>query len=65
MSLKEEGLDIINLYFKMTLPNKLEENFKLEIPKVKLEDNQSIDVLYELFKNLKKENLQKDEEIKK
>ena len=61
--LKEENNDSINLYFKMALPNRTEENFKFEISKINLNKNESFDILYNAIYDIKKENKEKDKEI--
>ena len=63
VTLKEEKIDSVNLYFKMTLPNKSEENFKFEISKIHLQQNESFDILFKAVSGIKKENKKKDEEI--
>ena len=63
VTLKEENIDSVNLYFKMTLPNKSEENFKFEISKINLKQNESFDILFKKLNNIKNENKKKDEEI--
>ena len=63
VTLKEENIDSVNLYFKMTLPNKSEENFKFEISKIHLQQNESFDILFKAVSGIKKENKKKDEEI--
>ena len=63
VTLKEENIDSVNLYFKMTLPNKSEENFKFEISKINLKQNESFDILFKGLYNIKNENKKKDEEI--
>ena len=47
----------------MTLPNKVEENFKFEITKIDLNKNESFDILYKAIYDMKKENKEKEEEI--
>ena len=47
----------------MTLPNKSEENFKFEISKIHLQQNESFDILFKAVSGVKKENKKKDEEI--
>ena len=63
VTLKEENIDSVNLNFKMTLPNKSEENFKFEISKIHLQQNESFDILFKAVSGIKKENKKKDEEI--
>ena len=63
VTLKEENIDSVNLNFKMTLPNKSEENFKFEISKINLKQNESFDILFKGLYNIKNENKKKDEEI--
>ncbi len=63
VTLKEENIDSVNLNFKMTLPNKSEENFKFEISKIHLQQNESFDILFKAVSGVKKENKKKDEEI--
>ena len=61
--LNEENNEYLELNFKMSLPNKTEEKFKLEIPKINIEQNPNLDILLKYIKDIKEDNNKKEEEI--